>query len=578
MSCEYPIYCAVCGNEGDGSSNIPSKLSTGKPISIFQSFLKLFQAKWNGKTFPFCEECRTQLVLISQLQDNLQQLEKKLKQTQQQLVTKFQCSETKFKKNRLYTKDERYFKLRKQILGDKVQAQLESCKSASVANDDESEEEKNRGFEVEYIMVEVEDSEDKSSASTSSSHAPQTQHEDGSRQKEQDGAVGHDKNVVMVDHDEEEDKETTPPPSPIAKAPKPHRKPKKKKKSLLLSPESESEEEDDDDDNDDDDEFIPDDDDDDDNGDQEDIGEGSGRLSAHQVRQQMGRKTIYFHKVRLDLLGRDKYKCSQCQSILPNRRNIIRAHVIREHTLLHACPHCFRGFDRASRLKQHIKCTHDKKGSPQTECPICSRPFLRTDGVKTHIWTHYSKQDKAEAINRGDKVPYGHVKDYECTHANCNRVYKSSASLARHLSGTHGEGETGNQTQLCGICGAAVKNLRTHMDIKHTAPEDKRFECGICKKRFAYNNHLIKHRKTAHVTEKPWKCEICGRDFKLESHMKEHQLGHESIKPFECHLCGMGFTRKPVLNRHISNIHEGKPRPDRPKTNKKLKVKVETSF
>jgi len=77
----------------------------------------MFNAKWFGKGFFFCDQCTRQLTHISELQGNIQELERKLKDCEQEVKNKLEGSETGFERRSVCLKDERYFKLRKQILG-----------------------------------------------------------------------------------------------------------------------------------------------------------------------------------------------------------------------------------------------------------------------------------------------------------------------------------------------------------------------------------------------------------------------------------------------------------------------------
>ncbi|ODM90845.1 putative zinc finger protein [Orchesella cincta] len=196
-------------------------------------------------------------------------------------------------------------------------------------------------------------------------------------------------------------------------------------------------------------------------------------------------------------------------------------------------------------------------------------PVLSTAAVslRNHIWTHYSEQDKAEAVARGEEVPLFLRKEFQCDQ--CSRSFSYLTLLESHLKEKHGTGEKAEkEKELCGICGAAVTNLHAHTRLKHTKEEDKKFECGICKKKFAYNNHLQNHRRLAHSNQKPFQCDVCGREFKLLKWMETHRFGHEEVKPFESEVCGIGFSRKQVMKRHISTVHEGKKRTDHKKSQK----------
>ncbi|ODM92937.1 putative zinc finger protein [Orchesella cincta] len=180
---------------------------------------------------------------------------------------------------------------------------------------------------------------------------------------------------------------------------------------------------------------------------------------------------ISFHNVTLSKIPSsnedpDRYRCTDCDTVLPNNRDILRFHIIRSHTTLYACPHCPKRFEKASKVERHVTEVHQKlPNSTQIktfQCDICEDEF---PGIK---------------------------------------------SLQHHIKRAHS-----NEKSLCGVCGKEVKKLRIHIKSKHTAPEEMKFECPTCKMKFTYGGQFRQHLKQAHLSEKPYKCKVCGKTFKL---------------------------------------------------------------
>jgi hypothetical protein len=80
--------------------------------------------------------------------------------------------------------------------------------------------------------------------------------------------------------------------------------------------------------------------------------------------------------------------------------------------------------------------------------------------------------------------------------------------------------------------------------------------CEICGESFTRSHHLVDHQKR-HSNEKPFTCNLCGKNFvrrtTLDVHMKTR---HSSAKLFECGICGSRFARSDVLKRHMQGTHK----------------------
>ncbi|KAI8427494.1 hypothetical protein MSG28_002026 [Choristoneura fumiferana] len=56
-------------------------------------------------------------------------------------------------------------------------------------------------------------------------------------------------------------------------------------------------------------------------------------------------------------------------------------------------------------------------------------------------------------------------------------------------------------------------------------------------------------------SEKPHKCQVCGKAFSQSSNLITHSRKHTGFKPFACDLCGRAFQRKVDLRRHRETQH-----------------------
>ena len=59
--------------------------------------------------------------------------------------------------------------------------------------------------------------------------------------------------------------------------------------------------------------------------------------------------------------------------------------------------------------------------------------------------------------------------------------------------------------------------------------------------------------------KKPFRCSVCAKSFRFQSHVKEHFESVHEGKRHKCLLCGSNFSREGTLKRHISTLHKDNP-------------------
>lgn len=113
----------------------------------------------------------------------------------------------------------------------------------------------------------------------------------------------------------------------------------------------------------------------------------------------------------------------------------------------------------------------------------------------------------------------------------------------------------------CDECGKGFKlkeSLKSHQR-KHTG--EKPYICNVCNKKFARNSGLLYHLKHVHMGIKAHGCDICGRTFAMKAAMEDHRRIHTGERPYVCHSCGKSFKTRASLYIHSRTHTDEFPHP-----------------
>lgn len=276
------------------------------------------------------------------------------------------------------------------------------------------------------------------------------------------------------------------------------------------------------------------------------------------------------------------FKCGLCKKEIFSKY-FFGQHIRKEHFGnkklggFYLCQYCdkSRVFIDASALTLHIKQVHMNMGlKTKSACETCGKYFHNKTNLQRHINTVHLNLRPFSChlcnLSFGQQCQLtGHIRlhskprNFKCVQ--CSRSFTSLAGLKYHKIShlpldqrkTARENYQSNldrskpKSIICEICGKAVANYFQHMNL-HT--NNKPYKCTLCPKSFRLNSALTTHMRS-HTNEKPYKCHECNNSFRQLAHLNTHSKIHTGQKPYKCSYCEKSFSGSGNFLEHVRRMH-----------------------
>ena len=202
-------------------------------------------------------------------------------------------------------------------------------------------------------------------------------------------------------------------------------------------------------------------------------------------------------------------QCQTCRKIFNTPEEL------KYHTPVHSehgpyCITCCKSFSTATTLARHVREMH---ASVKLKCEICSKCFATDTGLQEHVAKHKTAEFKKKQVEMAPLQPN------QCPV--CKKLFQSAVEL-------------------------------THHSPVHAVSEPY---CISCDRKFKSTAALTRHVRDNHI-KRSATCDVCLKNFANEKNMQEHIVCHDDPNnPFPCKLCDKTFTMQRWLVTHFKHQH-----------------------